>query len=283
MSAIGLVISIAIPLSLLMLGAVLYNKNLQKQQVRQNQARMVRQKAGELLEALEYLILVDNHRELQRAVLDRVVELYDRAAEVAGKAKGKATTEAKNGNSSSGNSSTTPEVAAAFDPQPYIEKLESDPPCRKVLKSDRELRYGRRQFSMILKTLGLMAKKRQISETAMLEYRRYLKMVLLEREVDTYTAQGDVAASRGDVVTAANYFKAARKLLIEFDIQFPEKNQRVREIAEKTAALYRGEQNELPDTSEKSDNLSKALSREAAAETNEFGMPSDPSGVKKRY
>ena len=281
MSAIGLVISIAIPLSLLMLGAVLYNKNLQKQQVRQNQARMVRQKAGELLEALEYLILVDNHRELQRAVLDRVVELYDRAAEVAGKAKGKAATDAKNG--STGNSSTTPEVAAAFDPQPYIEKLESDPPCRKVLKSDRELRYGRRQFSMILKTLGLMAKKRQISETAMLEYRRYRKMVLREREVDTYTAQGDVAAARGDVVTAANYFKAARKLLIEFDIQFPEKNQRVREIAEKTAALYRGEQNELPENSEKTDNLSKALSREAAAETNEFGMPSDPSGVKKRY
>mgnify|MGYP004025600195 CR=1 FL=1 len=30
-------------------------------------------------------------------------------------------------------------------------------------------------------------------------------------------------------------------------------------------------------------NLSKALSKEAASETNEFGMPTDPSAVKKRY
>ncbi|MEK9712305.1 MAG: hypothetical protein VW258_07045 [Thalassolituus sp.] len=280
MSAIGLVISIAIPLSLLMLGAVLYNKNLQKQQVRQNQARMVRQKASELLEALEYLIVVDSHRELQRAVLDRVTELYERAAQVAGKIAAK--DKSVNNEGGAAKAGGAPEVAAAFDPQPYIEKLESDPPVRKVLKSDRELRYGRRQFSLILRTLGLMAKKRQISETAMLEYRRYLKMILLEREVDTYTAQGDVAAARGDVVTAANYFKAARKLLIEFDIQFPEKNQRIRDIAEKTAALYRGEQNEQ-DASAGGDALAKALSRETASETNEFGMPSDPSGVKKRY
>ncbi|MEK9766272.1 MAG: hypothetical protein VW274_07310 [Thalassolituus sp.] len=280
MSAIGLVISIAIPLSLLMLGAVLYNKNLQKQQVRQNQARMVRQKASELLEALEYLIVVDSHRELQRAVLDRVTELYERAAQVAGKIAAK--DKSVNNEGGAAKAGGAPEVAAAFDPQPYIEKLESDPPVRKVLKSDHELRYGRRQFSLILRTLGLMAKKRQISETAMLEYRRYLKMILLEREVDTYTAQGDVAAARGDVVTAANYFKAARKLLIEFDIQFPEKNQRIRDIAEKTAALYRGEQNEQ-DASAGGDALAKALSRETASETNEFGMPSDPSGVKKRY
>lgn len=257
MSAIGLVLAIAVPLTLLMLGAVVYNRNAQKKQAKQNQARLIRQKAGDLLEALEYLILVDSHREIQAAVLERVKELYALAAS---------------------------QGEGEFDAEPYEQKIKADGPCRKVLKSDRELKYGRRQFSAVLKALALMAKKKQISETAMVEYRRYLKMTLLEREVDTYSAQGDVAAGRGDIVTAANYYKAARKLLIEFDIQFPEKNQRVKAIAEKTAALYRGEKNEVLEEPEgPHDNLSKALSKEAAAETNEFGMPTDPSGVKKRY
>lgn len=259
MSAIGLILAIAVPLTLLMLGAVLYNRSLQKKQARQNQARVIRQKAGDLLEALEYLMLVDNHKDIQSAVLERISELYDLAAKQAG----------------------TDAAGEPFDPEPYSHKIQAATSYRKVLKSDRELKYGRRQFSSILKALSLMAKKKVISETAMVEYRRYLKMTLLEREVDTYTAQGDVAASRGDIVTAANYFKAARKLLIEFDIQFPEKNARVKAIAEKTAALYRGEKNELPEDTV--DNLSKALSKEAAAETNEFGMPTDPDAVKKRY
>ena len=49
MSAIGLVLAIAVPLTLLMLGAVVYNRNVQKKQAKQNQARLIRQKAGDLL------------------------------------------------------------------------------------------------------------------------------------------------------------------------------------------------------------------------------------------
>ncbi|WP_300427119.1 hypothetical protein [uncultured Thalassolituus sp.] len=260
MSAIGLVLVIAIPLSLLMLGAVLYSRKVQKQQLSALQARTVRQKADEYLEALEYLILVDDHKDIQRLVLDRIAELQAKAdSMISGAAR-------KN--------------LEPFDAQPYNQRIDAAGAPRKVLKSDRELRYGRRQFSMILRMLPTLVKKKVISESAMVEYRRYLKMTLLEREVDTYTAQGDVAAKRGDVVTAANYYKAARKLLIEFDMQFPEKNERVRRIAEKTAALYRGEGGE---EEESNDALSKALSKEEAANTNEFGMSSDPSAQKKRF
>lgn len=259
MSAIGLVLAIAIPISLLMFGAVIYTRRVQAKQVHATHARSVRQKAAEYLEALEYLILVDDHKDIQRLLLDRVAEVYQRSEELMKKAG-------------------TP-VEDAFDPQPFIDRIEANTPSRKVLKSDRELRYGRRQFSLILKLLVPLAKKRVISETALLEYRRYLKMTLLEREVDTYTAQGDVAATRGDVVTAANYYKAARKLLIEFDMQFPEKNERIRTIAEKTAALYRGENEEVA----ASGALSKALSKEESGNTNEYGMPVDPGAQKKRF
>ena len=260
MSAIGLVVAIAIPISLLMLGAVLYTRKVQKEQVSATQARAVRQKADDYIEALEFLILVDNHKDIQRLVLERVIDMHGRADAMMPAAARK--------------------DLQPFDPQPYHERIDADHAPRKVLKSDRELRYGRRQFSLVLRMLAAMVKKRTISETAMVEYRRYLKMTLLEREVDTYTAQGDVAAQRGDVVTAANYYKAARKLLIEFDMQFPEKNARIRDIAEKTAALYRGE-GEEPDSA--NDALSKALSKEEAGNTNEFGMSSDPSAQKKRF
>lgn len=256
MSTIGLVVSIALPLALIMLGGMVYNRRLQKQQVAKNQARMMRQKADDVLEALEYLIIVDDNRDLQNLVLERVTGVYEKAHKLAGAS-----------------------ALEAFDPSPLKEKIASNPPCRKVMKSDKELKFGRRHFSTILKTLVPMAKQKIISETVMLDYRRYLKMVLMEREVDSYTAQGDVAAQRGDVVTASSYYKAARKVLIEFDIQFPEKNERVKAIAAKTAALYKDDS----ESSEPTDALSKALSLEESGKTNEFGMSVDPEAEKKRY
>lgn len=77
MSTIGLVLSIALPLALIMLGGMVYNRRLQKQQVAKNQARMMRQKADDVLEALEYLIIVDDNRDLQNLVLERVTGVYE--------------------------------------------------------------------------------------------------------------------------------------------------------------------------------------------------------------
>lgn len=256
MSTVGMVLSIALPLSLIMLGAVIYNRRLQSKQDAKNRARLVNQKAGDVLESLEYLIMVDDNRDLQRVILERVMEIYARAKKMSGD-----------------------RTINSFDAQPYMEKITSNPPCRKVLKSDRELKLGRRHFSTILKTLVPMAKQKIISEAVMLDYRRHLKMVFMEREVASYTAQGDVAADRDDVLTASNYYKAARKVLIEFDIQFPEKNERIRAIAEKTAALY----SDGAGSAEPTDALSKALSLEESDKTNEFGMSADPEAEKKRY
>ena len=83
-------------------------------------------------------MLVDSHRDI-RLLLERVKELYALAAAGWGRSKGD------------------------FDAEPYEQKIKADGPCRRVLKSDRELKYGRRQFSAVLKALTLMAKKKQIS------------------------------------------------------------------------------------------------------------------------
>lgn len=230
----------------------------QSQHKQRGQARAIKQAAEDLLEALEFLMLVDNFKDVQLVVLERVGYFYQRYKEALPKKDAE-------------------QVGNIFDPEQYRQKIEGGSKSRKVLKSDREIRYAKSQFSRILKSLGPMVKQKMISETTMTEYRRYLRLTLLEREVDTYTAQGDVAAKRGDIVTAGNYFKAAKKLLIEFDIQYPEKNDRIRDLSKRTSLLYNG-------GDEPEDSLSKALSAEEAKEKTEFGIPKDPgAGEKQKF
>lgn len=256
MSAIGLVIAIALPVALLLFGLVVLGRRQQGREQQRTQARLIRQTADDLLEALEYLMQLDNFKEVQLVVLDRVEHLYSLYQESLPKGD------------------PHREEEAIFDPEPYKARIEHGKGNRKVLKSDREIRIARRQVSRILKALNVMARKKVISETAMLEYRRYLRLTLLEREVDTYTAQGDIAAGRGDVITATNYYKAAKKLLIEFDLQYPEKNERIRKLSRRTASLYDGGK-------EHEDNLAKELSRESEADKGVFGIPANPTEKRK--
>tara|TARA_R110002126_G_scaffold265273_1_gene408424 strand:- start:204 stop:983 length:780 start_codon:yes stop_codon:yes gene_type:complete len=258
MSAIGMVIALALPIALLMLGMVFYGRHQQKQQSKRMQARLIASRAEELQEALEFLMVVDNLQELQLLVLERVEQLYQLARET--RPEGKVQVDS--------------EALPPVDIESLRHKILENKEPRIVLKSDREIRFAKQQFSRVLKALGAMAKRKQISATTLNEYRRYLRLTLLEREVDTFTAQGDVAAERGDVVTASGYYKAARKLLIEFDLQYPEKNERIRDLSERTNALFNG-------GLIKEDKLSKALSREADVERDPHGIPSDPEEKRK--
>ncbi|MBU2037817.1 MULTISPECIES: hypothetical protein [Oceanospirillaceae] len=257
MSAIGLIVAIALPVALILFGLVMAGRRQQAQQAQRLQARAVKQGADDLLEALEFLILVDNFKEVQLAVLERVEQLYVVYQEALPK---------KDNNSS---------AQELFDAAPYRRKIDEGKGNRRVLKSDREIRFARRQFGRILKALNVMARKKLISEAAMMEYRRYLRLTLLEKEVDTYTAQGDVAAGRGDVITATNYYKAAKKILIEFDLQYPEKNQRIRDLTQRTASLYNGGE-------KKEGSLAQALSKEIKDEHDPFGIPTNPNASEKR-
>ena len=54
---------------------------------------------------------------------------------------------------------------------------------------------------------------------------------MLEMELDSFVAQGDVAAQRSVVTKASSYYKAARKQLVDFNMQYPEKNNCIRELS----------------------------------------------------
>jgi len=256
MSALALVFAIALPVALVLFGLVWAGRRQQENIEQRGHARKIRESADELMEALEFLIRLDNFKEVQHVVLDRIVYLYDLYHQALPK--------------------TDPEHNGEplIDVEAYRKRIETSKSEKRVLKSDREIRHAKRMIGLILKALVTMSKKKVISETAMMEYRRYLRLTLLEREVDTFTAQGDVAAGRKDVITATGYYKAAKKLLIEFDMQYPEKNERIRMLSARTASLYEG-------GTEHEDTLARELSKQSEHDHDPYGIPADPTEKRK--
>lgn len=265
MSALGLIIALALPVALVLSGFVYYGRHQQKQQAQRLQAALIRSKADELKEALELLVLIDNNRELQRVVLERLEHLYHLADDALPPAVRAEQQEAE---------AMAADSSAGTTVESLRDKIDANGEVRPVLKSDREINFAKQQFSRILKSLSAMKRQRIISETTMTEYRRYLRLTLLEREVDTYIAQGDLAAERGDVASAGGYYKAAKKLLIECDIQYPEKNERIRDLSHRSSVLYNG-------GVIKEDKLSRALAKEAEPSVDSHGIPLDPNEKRK--
>ena len=254
MSSIGLVISIAVPILVLLAIAVFVSKQQQKTIGQKSQARAVKEFIAELAEALEFLVKVDNQKEIQELVLARIRQLNERYV------------------------ASLPKKlqigASAIDLVELQNKVAAGGKKKRLLKSDREIRYAKKQFSKILKSFGPMIKNRTASEATILEFRRYLRISILEMEVDSFSAQGDVAAQRGDVTTASGYYKAARKILIDFNMQYPEKNQRIKALANKTASLFNGGKDE-------EGSLAKELSKEEP-DKDEHGFPTDPGQDTKQ-
>ena len=255
MSSLGLVISIAVPVMILLGVIVLVGRKQQSVAQKKGQARALKESLMSLCEAFEFMLKVDDHKEIQGSVLERIRQLSEAHRKALPKAD-----------------ANTP---GPVDVEQLEGMLKKSGKKRRVLKSDREIRYAKKQFSKVLKAFPPMVKNKTLSEASMLEYRRYLRISLLEMEVDSFTAQGDVAAQRGDVTTASSYFKAARRLLIDFKMQYPEKNNRIRELAKKTSALFNG-------GIEEEGSLAKELSKEDVPDKDEHGFPTDPNADEKQ-
>jgi hypothetical protein len=254
MSAFGLVISITIPILVLLGVAVFVSKQQQKKLGQKARARAIKDFVIELTEAFEFLIKVDNQKEIQTLIFSRIQQLNDRYVDSLPK-------QLKTG-------------ASAVDIEGLKQKLAKGGNKKSILTSDREIRYAKKQFSKILKSFGPMIKSKMVSEATIMEFRRYLRISVLEMEVDSFTSQGDLAAQRGDVTSASGYYKEARKNLINFKLQYSEKNERIKSLASKTAALFNGGE-------EKQGSLAKGLSEEKP-EKDEHGFPVDPNEDTKQ-
>lgn len=254
MSALGLIIGIALPIALILVGVVAWGRRKQNQQNLRMRSRVIRDKAEELQDTLEFLIRFDDFRDIQFVLLDRVDYLHQLAIEQL--------------------PAQEKEQIELFDKEHWREKIEATGDKRSSLANDREIRLAKQEFSRALKALGAMVKQKQLSQTALEEYRRHLKLLLLDREVNTYQDQGDLAAERGDLVSAGNYYKAARKLLVECEMQFPEKNDRIRDLTQRSSALFNG-------GVKKEDKLANSMAKEEQeAEPDAHGL--GPEGPEKK-
>jgi hypothetical protein len=109
---------------------------------------------------------------------------------------------------------------------------------RGELSSDNEINLAKRAFSQASKLLRGAQRKRMIDGQAYISMRNTLRRRILDLEVDIHEKMGDRAGDKNDPAIAANHYKFAKKLLIESDLKFEGKNQRVRDITNKTQILF---------------------------------------------
>lgn len=131
------------------------------------------------------------------------------------------------------------------------------------LENDQEINQAKRVFAKSSKMLRAALNKKVISGQACVSMRQAMRLRMLHLEVDAYERFGDKAGDNNDPAMATNYYKFAKKLLIESDLKFDGKNQRVRDITDKNQRLF-GNVIE--------DRLTKQVDEEADA-VDEFGIP----------
>jgi hypothetical protein len=146
------------------------------------------------------------------------------------------------------------------------------------LKNDIEINHAKRSFARTSKLLRSANKSKLLSGKGCNAMRNALRRRLLDLEVDAYIKLGDAAGDKQNPAVATNYYKFAKKLLIESDLTFDGKNELVREISNKTQLLF-GNAVE--------DQLSRDLKSEEEKEANDtHGIPRDldvMTGNKKKF
>lgn len=258
MSELAIIIAIAVPILLLLFAMVLVGRKQQKLSLRRSQARFVRQKAEDLTDALEFLMSVDNQRDIQLSYMHRIAYLYRMYLQMLPK-------------------KDVSVQSSSFNVEVFEQKIRQEKPLQKVFRSDQEIYNARKQFSILLKALGPMSKQLKLGANSQEQYRRHLRIILLEREFDSLLALSDVSVQKQDKSAATEYLKLAKQRVMMIDFNYDPKAEKIQEINEKMTALYQGDR---PD----GDNLSKGFDKMIEEEEfDESGFPLDPGADKRKF
>ena len=132
------------------------------------------------------------------------------------------------------------------------------------LNSDIEINQCKKAFNQSIKILSACLNKQFIGKDSYKQMKDGLKFTLLNIEVEAYEKLGDIAGENKNPAVATNYYKYAKKLLIESDINFDGKHEHIREITKKNQLLF---------GNIVKDKIEKQIEEENAVD--EFGFPSD--------
>lgn len=257
MSELAIIVAIGVPIVLLLIVMVIVGRNQQKQSLRRSQARFVRQKAEDLTEAVEFLMTVDNQRELQMAYMNRIAHLYSMYLQMLPKKDSK-------------------NQSLSFNKESFEQKIRQEKPIRQIFKSDQEIYEARKQFSILLKALSPMAKQLKFGAKTQEGYRRHLRTVLLEREVSSLIGLSDVNVQKQNKSAASEYLKLAKQRIMMIDFKYDPKSDMIKEINDKMTDMYRGD---APAPKQ----LEKQMDEDDNNGFDEAGFPLDPDADKQRF
>lgn len=147
---------------------------------------------------------------------------------------------------------------------------------RTVVASDIELKNAKRAFNMAAKVIKSCAKQAKIGSQEAIELRRQLQLRVLTLEVNTYLALGEDRVANNDTMSASGYFKHAKNLLINTNLKFKGKSEKIREIGDRMRALF-GDEDARNRLAEKTDEEEKPA-------FDEHGFPTGHGdGDKKKF
>ena len=133
-----------------------------------------------------------------------------------------------------------------------------------ILNNDMEIKRCKTTFAQVSKILKIASQKHFIHNEDAATLDQQLQKTLLNLLVNSYEKLGDIAGQNKKPAVAVNYYKYAKKLLIESDITYDGKHQHIRDITEKTQTLFgKTVQEELD------------KKNESLKFNNDFGLPED--------
>jgi len=132
------------------------------------------------------------------------------------------------------------------------------------LNSDSEIMQCKQSFSKAAKILKICVAKSIITKELYHDITEHLKFTLLQLEVDALEKMGDAAGENKNPALATKHYKFAKKLLIESDINYDGKHERIRNITQKNQAIFGNIVKEKLEQQIKDENA-----------VDEFGFPTD--------
>jgi hypothetical protein len=147
---------------------------------------------------------------------------------------------------------------------------------RTVVASDMELKNAKRAFNMAGKVIKSCAKQAKIGSQEAIDLKRQLELRALTLEVNTYLALAEDRVANNDTMSASGYFKHAKNMLVNTNLKFKGKSDKIRDIGDRMRALF-GDEDARNRLAEKTDEQEKPA-------FDEHGFPTGyGDGEKKKF
>jgi len=208
-----------------MLGALSVSKSAtnreQAAQMRRKKIRDLRNELVDIDELLHTLLVYDRNTDLLDSLHDRML------------------TDLNQGLRLLPDSEDLIEDLQALDTlKAQIEQLKVTPLAPEVPKSDRQIFLLKRHFSRATKFIRDMTAQGDMDQQACEIHRNRLQTSSVMLEVSAYRRQGHDAKERGEIASAANFYKHAKEVLTNTELKFDDRLPLIKTVSREISGLY---------------------------------------------